>query len=62
MEPRCLSAFTDPRRLKLLGRFVDPFSLLRRLQLEAVESPFVSPGKDVRPLDLLIAVKICLTK
>lgn len=59
MDKRCLSAFTDPCRLIVLGRYVDPFSLLRRLQLEAVESPFVVPGKDVRPLDLLIAVKIC---
>ena len=59
MDKRCLSAFTDPCRLVVLGRYVDPFSLLRRLQLEAVESPFVVPGKDVRPLDLLIAVKIC---
>ena len=59
MCPRALSAFTDPCRLRVLGRFVDPFSLLRRLQLESVESPFVVPGKDVRPLDLLIAVKIC---
>jgi hypothetical protein len=59
MCPRALSAFTDPCRLRVLGRFVDPFSLLRRLQLEAVESPFVVPGKEVRPLDLLIAVKIC---
>jgi len=59
MCPRALSAFTDPRRLVVLGRFVDPFSMLRRLQLESVESPFVVPGKDVRPLDLLIAVKIC---
>ena len=59
MCPRALSAFTDPCRLVVLGRYVDPFSLLRRLQLESIESPFVSPGKDVRPLDLLIAVKIC---
>jgi hypothetical protein len=43
----------------MLGRSVDPFSMLRRVQLESIESPFVSPGKDVRPLDLLIAVKIC---
>ena len=59
MDKRCLSAFTDPCRLVVLGRYVDPFSLLRRLQLESIESPFVVPGKDVRPLDLLIAVKIC---
>jgi len=59
MDKRCLSAFTDPARLTMLGRSVDPFSMLRRVQLESIESPFVSPGKDVRPLDLLIAVKIC---
>jgi len=59
MCPRYLSAFTDPAQIKMLGRFVSPFSMLRRVQLEAVESPFVVPGKDVRPLDLLIAVKIC---
>jgi hypothetical protein len=59
MDKRWLSAMTDPARLTMLGRFVDPFSMLRRLQLESIESPFVVPGKDVRPLDLLIAVKIC---
>lgn len=59
MDRRFLSAFTDPARIKILGRFVSPFSLLRRVQLEAVESPFVVPEKQVRPLDLLIAVKIC---
>jgi len=44
---------------KLLGRFVSPFCLLHRVQLEAAESPFVQPGKEVRPIDLLVAVKIC---
>ena len=59
MDKRALSAFTDPASIKMLGRLVEPFSMLRRVQLESVESPFVVPGKDVRPLDLLIAVKIC---
>lgn len=59
MCPRFLSAFTDPAQIKMLGRFVSPFSMLRRLQLEAIESPFVVSDKPVRPLDLLIAVKIC---
>lgn len=60
MDARFISAFTDPAaRIKILGRFVSPFSLLNRIQLEAAGSPFVSEGKDVRPLDLLIAVKIC---
>jgi hypothetical protein len=60
MDKRFLAAFTDPAdRIKILGRFVSPFSLLRRVQLQAIESPFVCPDKDIRPSDLLIAVKIC---
>lgn len=43
----------------MLGRYVEPFSMLRRLQMESVESPFVVADKPVRPVDLLIAVKIC---
>ena len=59
MDKRWLSAMTDPARLTMLGRSVEPFSMLRRVQLESIESPFVNPDKPVRPLDLLIAVKIC---
>jgi hypothetical protein len=59
MDQRFLSAFTDPAQIKMLGRLVSPFSMLRRVQLEAIESPFVVTEKPVRPLDLLIAVKIC---
>lgn len=60
MDARFISAFTDPAaRIKILGRFVSPFSLLNRIQLESASSPFVAEGREVRPLDLLIAVKIC---
>lgn len=59
MDKRFLAAFTDPARIKILGRFVSPFSLLRRVQLQAIESPFVCPDKNIRPSDLLVAVKIC---
>lgn len=59
MDKRFLSAFTDPAKIKMLGRFVSPFSMLNRLQLEAVDSPFVKQSDTVRPLDLIIAVKIC---
>jgi hypothetical protein len=60
MDKRFLAAFTDPTaRTLILGRFVSPFCLLHRVKLEAVESPFVRSGKDFRPIDLLIAVKIC---
>lgn len=44
---------------KLLGRFVSPFCLLHRVQLEAAESPLLRSGQGIRPLDLLVAVKIC---
>lgn len=44
---------------KLLGRFVSPFCLLHRVQLEAAESPLMKSGEGIRPLDLLVAVKIC---
>jgi len=59
MDKRFISAFTDPGRIKVLGRFVYPFSLLNRVQLQAAESPFVMNAETVRPLDLLVAVKIC---
>lgn len=58
MDKRFLSAFTDPARIKILGRFVYPFSLYHRVQLEAAESPLLSADKGIRPLDLLMAVKI----
>jgi len=44
---------------KLLGRFVSPFCLLHRVQLEAAESPLLRSDAGIRPLDLLVAVKIC---
>ena len=44
---------------KLLGRFVSPFCLLHRVQLEAAESPLLRGAEGIRPLDLLVAVKIC---
>jgi hypothetical protein len=59
MDKRFTSAFTDPGLTKLLGRFVSPFCLLHRVQLEAAESPLLRSGAGIRPLDLLVAVKIC---
>jgi hypothetical protein len=59
MDKRFTSAFTDPGLTKLLGRFVSPFCLLHRVQLEAAESPLLRSGVGIRPLDLLVAVKIC---
>jgi len=59
MDRRFTSAFTDPGLTKLLGRFVSPFCLLHRVQLEAAESPLLRSGAGIRPLDLIVAVKIC---
>ena len=60
MDKRFLSAFSDPTdRIKILGRYISPFCLLHRVKLEAIESPLLGDNLDVRPSDLLIAVKIC---
>ena len=60
MDRRFLSAFTDPSdQVKILGRRVAPFSLSHRVQLEAAESPLLRPDAGIRPVDLLVAVKIC---
>ena len=60
MDGRFLRAFTDPAaKLRMLGRSVFPFCLKYRVRLMAIESPFVTEGKRIRPLDLIVAVKIC---
>lgn len=59
MDKRFLSAFTDPGQTKLLGRFVSPFCLRHRVMLETAESPLLKSGVNIRPLDLLVAVKVC---
>lgn len=58
MDSRFLQAFTDPACVTILGRRVWPFCLKHRVRLMAVDSPILG-GRDVTPLDLLIAVKIC---
>ena len=45
--------------MSFLGRVVYPFCLKYRVRLLAIESPLVTEGKKVTPLDLLVAVKIC---
>jgi hypothetical protein len=59
VDGRFLQAFTDPARVSFLGRLVYPFCLKYRVRLLAVDSPFVTEGRNVTPLDLLTAVKIC---
>jgi len=59
VDGRFLKAYTDPARVSFLGRVVYPFCLKYRVRLLAIESPLVTEGKKVTPLDLLVAVKIC---
>jgi len=60
VDKRFTSAFTDPSgHVKILGRKVSPFCLHHRVQLEAAESPLLRSDDGIRPLDLLVAVKIC---
>ena len=59
MDRRFLAAFTDPAPVRMLGRVVYPFCLKHRVRLEAIDSPFISEGKEFSPSDILVAVKIC---
>jgi hypothetical protein len=60
MDERFLRAFTDPAaQSKILGRLVSPFSLRHRVTLVSLNSPFTKQSGDFRPLDLLVAVKVC---
>ena len=59
MDKRFVRAFTEPSRVRILGRFVYPFCLKHRLHLIAVGSPLVLEGKPITASDLLLAVKIC---
>lgn len=59
MDERFLRAFTDPAQTKILGRLVSPFCLRHRVALTSLGSPFVKENGTFRPLDLLVAVKVC---
>jgi hypothetical protein len=59
MDHRFLRAFTDPAQSKILGRLVSPFCLRHRVTLLSLGSPFVQSTGNIRPLDLLVAVKVC---
>lgn len=60
MDGRFLRAWTDPAaKVQILGRSVYPFCLKYRVRLMAIESPFLTEGKEISPLDLIVATKIC---
>jgi hypothetical protein len=59
LDKRFVRSFTEPSRVRILGRFVYPFCLKHRLHLLALESPLVLEGKPITASDLLLAVKVC---
>jgi hypothetical protein len=55
VDKRFATAFLPCTR-KVLGRDLRPFSIRHRMILEAMQSPFVTPGKDsIYPKDLIVA-------
>jgi hypothetical protein len=63
MDARYLKATTVlPHQNKVCGRTLRPFCLRHRVMLEAIESPFLKPGKSpFDPLSLILAVRILST-
>jgi len=59
LDKRFVRSFTEPSRVRILGRFVYPFCLKHRLHLLALESPLVLEGKPITATDLILAVKVC---
>ena len=59
MDERFLRAFTDPAQMTILGRLVSPFCLRHRVTLASFNSPFLIDNGTFRPLDLLVALKVC---
>lgn len=60
MDARYLkAAICLPRPIKVLGRQLLPFCLRHRVQLEAINSPFLNPIKSqFRAKDVILAVRI----
>jgi hypothetical protein len=60
LDRRFIQAFTEPARVRILGRLVYPFCLKHRLQLLALDSPFLRDGDPaITAADLILAVKVC---
>ena len=60
MDARYIKATTVlPHQNKVCGRTLRPFCLRHRVMLEAIESPFLEPGKKkFDPLSVILAVRI----
>lgn len=58
MDKRFLAAFLTPRATRLLGYTLYPWCLKHRLQLTALESPFLD-AKPVKASDILLFARVC---
>lgn len=59
MDKRFISAFGGAVHMRLLGRTLQPFCLKHRVILHGLDSPLVTGEGEVRPIDILHAVKLC---
>jgi hypothetical protein len=58
MDSRFLKAYSDPSKIRILGKTLYPWCLKYRVWLTAFDSPLVKGGI-VGPEDLLFAVNVC---
>jgi len=58
-DQRFFNAYLIPGRTRVAGKLLKPFSLRHRIFLEAIDSPFMQPDREIAPADLIIALKIC---
>jgi hypothetical protein len=58
-DQRFFNAYLIPGRTRVAGKLLKPFSLKHRIFLEAIDSPFMQPDREIAPADLIIALKIC---
>jgi hypothetical protein len=56
---RFFNAFLIPGKTIILGKHLKPFALKHRIWLEAINSPFSEPNKEITQSDLIVALKLC---
>lgn len=62
MDNRFLTAFIAPRKFEMCGLKLRPFSPRIYINLCAIESPFVTQGKEPTPEDVMLFLKFCSGK
>lgn len=56
---RFYNAWLTPSATIILGKKLKPFCLKYRIFLEGISSPYLNSDKEITPIDLIIAIKIC---